>query len=473
MLRGFAGVIVLTLLTAAAAVVGLILSEEDDRYPDEWAAEVRPFVEIVEDERDLEFEHPIHVEFLPEAEFEEQVTGDEEDLSDEDREEIEQVTGMFRAVGLIEGDVDLFEASNSLAGAGILAYYSSADERIRIRGEHLTPAIEVTLVHELTHALQDQHFDIGQRASELEDSEDSGDSEAEGSSAAFDAVVEGDASRIETAYVEDLDEADREAVTKERQQVSETYQGRVSDVPEVLSTLTGAPYALGEALLQLAFLEDGNESVDELFENPPTTEEHLVDPWTVLGDRDDAAEVDPPALEEGVAEIDSGTFGALGWLLVLAERIPLREALDATDGWGGDAYVSFEEAGKTCVQISYQGDTATDVEQLDAALHRWIGALPDSPATVEQVDDGLLFTSCDPGSEADVGTSSSQDALELALTRTYTAIGLRGSGADDDQARCLADALVHTYSVQQLNDPEFGREPDVQADLRELAAPCR
>ena len=448
--------------------MGLILSGED-RYPEEWAAEVRPFAEIAEDERDLEFEHPVHVEFLPVAEFEKQVTSDEGDLSDEDREEIEQVTGMFRAVGLVEGEVDLFEAANSVAGAGTLAYYSFDDERIRIRGEELTPAIEVTLVHELVHALQDQHFDIGGRSEELDEADDAG------ASGGFDALVEGDARRIETAYFLSLDEEDRDAVTKEQQRMSEEYADRVSDVPEVLSTLMGAPYSLGEAMLELAVAHEGNASVDDLFETPPTTDEHLVDPWTLLGDRDDAIDVETPPLDAGTGaeEIDSGGFGAMSWLLVLAERIPLVQALDATDGWGGDAYVSFEDAGRTCVRIGYQGDSAADVQEMDEALHRWIEALPGSPAEVAHSDGGLVLTSCDPGVEADVGTGSSQDALDVALTRTYVAIGMLSSGANDDQARCLADALVHRYSPQQLNDPELGLDPEFQAELRRLAEPCR
>ncbi len=458
--------IAVSLLGAGGAVLGLVLSGDDD-YPDQWTAEIQPFVEIVEDERDLEFEHPVYVEFLPAAEFEEQVTADEADLTDEDREEIEQTSAMLRAVGLIESDVDLFDATNSLLGAGTLAYYSTKDERIRIRGEQLTPAIEATLVHELTHALQDQHFDIGDRAKELDEADDDG-----GAGAAFQAVVEGDANRIESAYVQDLDEEDLDAVMEEQQRQAEDFQERAADLPPVLSTLLGAPYTLGEAMLQLAAEDDGNESVDELFESPPTTEEHLVDPWTLLlGDPNDAVDVDVPPLEQGAEELDSGTFGAMGWLLVLAERIPVLQALDATDGWGGDAYVSFERGGQSCVAISYQGDTTDDVNELDAALHRWIAVSPDSPAAVaHQEDGGLLFTSCDPG--APVGSGSSQEALDVALTRTYVAIGFLDSGANDNQARCLADSLVHNFSVQQLTDPDLVIDAEMQAELQELSAAC-
>jgi len=106
----------LALALAAAAVVVVVLRDGEDLYPQTWAKEVLPFVEVVEEERGLEFEHPVYVEFLPPDEFEQEVTADEDDLTEEDEAEIEQTTGMMRAVGLIEGDVDLFEAFNGVTG---------------------------------------------------------------------------------------------------------------------------------------------------------------------------------------------------------------------------------------------------------------------------------------------------------------------------------------------------------------------
>ena len=104
---------------------------------------------------------------------------------------------MFRALGLIEGDVDLFDKFNELQGKGTIGFYSYEDERIRIRGTELTPAVESTLVHELTHALQDQNFDLGKRFEELDKADDANSSAA---SDGFDALVEGDARRIEDKW---------------------------------------------------------------------------------------------------------------------------------------------------------------------------------------------------------------------------------------------------------------------------------
>ena len=132
-------------------------------HPNAWDSRVKEYVDVVEDQRDLEFKHPIYVDFLSVKAFKKQVTSDEDDLTDKDREEIKQATSMFRALGLIEGEIDLFDTMNELQGAGIVGYYDYETERIRIRGTKLTPTVQSTLVHELTHALQDQHFDLEKR----------------------------------------------------------------------------------------------------------------------------------------------------------------------------------------------------------------------------------------------------------------------------------------------------------------------
>lgn len=435
------------LVLAAVVTAGVLWIDRDDEgpsYPDEWDSRVDDLVEFVEDERGLEFEHPVHIDFLSEKEFEEEVTSEESDLTDEDKEELEQTTGLLRALGLIDPDVDLFDAVNDLTGGGIIGLYDPEDERIRMRGEKVTPAVEATLVHELTHVLQDQHFDLETKADELEDAEDSS------AEAGWDALVEGDANRIETAWVADLSAKEKQALDKDRAKQSKAGEKQLKDVPPFLRTSLGSSYAFGEALLALATEVDGDDAVDELFENPPVTEEHLLDPWTLLEDGQDAIDVDKPDLEGDEDEFDDGTFGAPSLLFVLAERIPVRDALVAADGWGGDQYVAFERGTQVCMRIDYSGDTPSDVAELRDALQQWIADGPDGIASVRDQGKGLRFESCDPGRAADAGNGGSQDALELAAGRTALAAQALQQGATELQARCFADALVLEFTIEEL-----------------------
>ena len=256
---------------------------------------------------------------------------------------------MLRALGLVDGELDLFESMNQLTSAGVIGYYSYADQRIRIKGTELTPAVQSTLVHELTHALQDQHFHLGDR---FEDYEDDPMRES-----TFRALVEGDARRIETAWREDLSKSEQKALAKDEAQQGKDIGDDIADVPEVLTTLMAAPYTFGEAMLSVALEHGGVRAVNDLFLTPPTTEEQTYDPWTMVVDHQGELEVEEPELADGEDEFDDGHFGSIGWLVMLSERLPPAQALTATDGWGGDSYVAFEKDDETCVRIGYAGDT--------------------------------------------------------------------------------------------------------------------
>ena len=437
-----------SVVLVAVAGGALWLRRDGPDYPDAWDTRVKQYVDVVEDQRDLEFKHPIFVDFLSVKAFRKQVTTDEDDLTDKDRKEIERATSMYRALGLIEGELDLFKTVNKLHGAGIVGYYDYETERIRIRGKRLTPAVQSTLVHELTHALQDQHFDLGKRQDKLEKSDDSA------ASSAFDSLVEGDASRIETAWREDLSKADQKALDKSEAGEIDDYETDSKGIPDVLESIMAAPYVFGEALLKVAMQEGGDRAVDDLFRSPPTTEEHELDPWTLVNDKEKARDVPKPSLATNEKEFDDGAFGALSWLLVLAERIPVKQALDAADGWGGDAYVAYERDGISCVKVAYEGDARKDLDQMQVALTAWSSRLPDGPASVRRRGSTLYLESCDPGSKAPaVATGGSEDAISLALSRTYLSATLVESGLDVTAARCAADHLVREFTLAELNDP--------------------
>ena len=373
-----------------------------------WPARIWPFAEFVEQERGLDFKHPVPVRFLSDADFRRKVTTDKTKLTDQDRREFRQSEGLFRALGLIDGHTDLFQASNDLSGAGVIGYYSDKDKIVRVRGDRLTPATKVTLVHELTHGLQDQYFNLLAHDKKFRKDDDSS------AASAFQALVEGDATRVERAYRDSLTDDERAAVAAEEQKSSSTYQHDVADVPQVLQTLMGAPYALGEAMLTVATAVNGDDEVNVLFRHPPTSDEQLIDPWSLIGERDEPLQAEAVKLAPGEHRFDSGTFGELSWYLVLSERLPLLEALDASDGWGGDAYTGFRRDGDTCIRVRYRADTPDDLTEMGSALDDWVAAGPSSAASVKRVGGGLIFESCDRGSATDPGTPMCPNAPSVS-----------------------------------------------------------
>jgi ABC-type glycerol-3-phosphate transport system substrate-binding protein len=91
-------------------------------YPKQWDSRVTEIVAFDEKERGLTYKHPVEIEFLSEDDFKAEVTSSAADLSDEERRKIDNETASFRALGLVDGGVDLFKEQNNLSGGATLAY---------------------------------------------------------------------------------------------------------------------------------------------------------------------------------------------------------------------------------------------------------------------------------------------------------------------------------------------------------------
>lgn len=465
-------------MLAGAGLAAFVLLDKKEggaaspSYPAAWDPRIAPYVKVVEKQRGLRFIHPVAVRFLAEKDFKETITAELKDLDKEQRAQIDQATGFLRALGLLRGDVDLFAAISTTNESGTLAYYSFDDQRITIRGTSLSPSARATLVHELTHALQDQHFAVGERKKKLE--QDSKDKAGTTESTVYDAIVEGDAERVATLYKASLTAKQRKAVEAGQQDENSQGARELAKIPKVILTMFSSPYVLGQSMVQAVATEGGNTAVDELFRDTPTHEASLFDPFQVLAGDLGATKVAVPEVRDGEKKLEAGEFGVLTWYFMLAERLPLLDALTIADGWGGDAYVDFTRDDATCARIAYRGDTTRDTNEMLAGLRRWIAAAPGAPATVTRAGDQLLFESCDPGASAKVGKDASENALALAASRTNIGIGLLTAKVPEKMSRCLADKLVREYSIPQLSDPKFGAtDPAVQARIRQLAAACR
>jgi hypothetical protein len=432
-------------------------------FPKHWDARVEPLVSFVERERGLDFEHPVDVNFVPEAAFKKSVTTSDDSLTDEDRADIRDTQAFLRALGLIDGGTDLLDEVNRAQSEGVLAYYDPDSKTITVRGTSLDVATRVTLVHEMTHALQDQHFDLS-ALRKLDHDDESG---------AITALVEGDATEVEDAYIDSLSRADHDAYDREN---AKTEAGADFDgIPAVVRIMFGAPYEFGPTLVQVIKADGGMAALNEAFRHPPTEEENIFDPTTYI-EHDRPEHVAKPALPAGAKSHDSGAFEPLGWFVTLSERIDAHEALLATDGWGGDSYVTYTTRGGTdCTRVRYRGEQPTDTIEMQQALTDWVAALPSPTATVRNEGTTLLFESCDPGTHAKIATGKSLDAIVLPITRVSIVKELLHEGAPIETSSCVADGLVAQSTLEQLHDPNgtFFTSSEGQARLVQIAAACR
>lgn len=440
----------------------------DDRgvgHPDEWDERVVDLVAFVEDERGLSFDHPVAVDFLTPAQYSERTRIDESELSREDRRLIEDGTAPLRALGLVPVGFDALQSANELSDTATLAYYDPLRERITVRGTEMTTDLRVTLAHELVHVLQDQHFDLDAML-------DDGDPTADRLSGYL-ALIEGDATRIQEAYVGSLSDDDRENYLDAIGQASGEAEEQLGAIPGVLVAMQGAPYALGPSLVELIAAEGGNDAVDDAFEDPPASTEHMVDPRSYFAG-DSADEVTAPVAPTGDQIGEPDRLGALPLFLLLSARIDPLVALAAADGWGGDAYVVYDRGGTACMDLAVQGDSARDGEELLHAFEAWVAAGPADAAEVRAAGDLALVTACDPGDRGDP-SGVAVDALTLPTTRAQVMLAAGGTAGEVDKAFDAANCFVRTVPLDQLVEANESPEPpaSVMTAIDRAVAECR
>lgn len=430
--------------------------------PKRWDPRIAPIAHEVEKLRKLSFEHPVAVEFLSEKAFEKKVAIDKGKLTPAQKRSAERSQSQLRAVGLIGPDADLVDATSSLQQSGVLAYYEDATKSITVKGKKVDDvAIKVTLAHELTHALQDQHFDLTklQRAAAKTHSSD-----------VLRTIIEGDAVRVENDYVDTLSKEQQSQYqsTTSQQSADAHAEAQAAHVPDSLSVLSEAPYDLGPIMLDAVIAKRKEAGIDALFRHPPTSDSAYLTPSTLF-DGSKFEKVATPKLRAG--EKRSGTpdtFGAFALYLVLASRIDPATALSAADGWGGDAMATFTKDGTTCLRSAFVGRDRDKTKAIGAALEQWAAAMPAGAATVE-AGKQVVLTACDPGAAGTETTNPAYGPLILAATRDGLFSEVLKQGAPVAVAVCTADTLVRDPAFTPLLKALVA-DPNAAPDADQLSA---
>jgi hypothetical protein len=337
---------------------------------------VPDLMRFVQEARGLPFKAPVEVTLLPDKAFRERLTEEDDGDKAEAEEELETTQRVLEALGLLERGIDLEAAVESLYGDAVAGFYDPEEDDLVVRGEELTVGVRTTLVHELVHALQDQHFDIDRP--ELDDRDDE-------ASTGFTGLVEGDAVRVERLYLDSLSAAERKRAEQEELAAG---AGIDADLPRILLQLVAFPYLYGPVFTTAVFDAEGQVRLDAAYAAPPTTSEQLLHPEAFLaGEGGD--EVEPPTTDGGAEVIDEGVIGELVLLLILNESGVSGQ--QAAEGWGGDRYVAWRDGDETCVRFR----VAMDSPQDDAELRRALDRLADEREGVEVEGRGpFTVTSC-------------------------------------------------------------------------------
>ena len=185
-----------------------------EELPEGLREEIARLIPRTEELRELTFLEAPVIEVLTNAELSERVI----EQVEEEFEDAAVDQAMYRLLGLVPDDFDLVENLTRLYGEQVAGYYDGDTGTLVVtaRSEEFSPLEEATLIHELTHALTDQVHDFNDRFEELFDT----DQFDRGS--AFQAVIEGDASLVETLFAQQLSPQEQQEFLEEAFSIDST-----------------------------------------------------------------------------------------------------------------------------------------------------------------------------------------------------------------------------------------------------------
>lgn len=345
--------------------------------------QIDELIGVTEQIRELPFlEHPT-VSLVDDGELEARVR---RLISEEvDPEELRRDAALETLLGLIPPGTDLLALYQDLYGEQVLGFYDGETKEMVVpaAGDELTPAQKVTLVHELTHALTDQHFGFADLSDRL-DQEQRYDELA-----ALQAVTEGDATLTEIHYVTSLPRDQQLEIVNESLDQNTAVFDRA---PRFIQDLLVFPYNAGYNLLNALWRDDSRyQPINELYTDPPASTEQVMhlDKFTA---REAPIEVVLPDVTlDGYEVAESSTWGELLFQVMLEQVLGSNVATAAATGWGGDSYRLYSDGTRVAFVLLYQGDSPEDAAELADALEAYA---PAAMAVTEQTADGLgtLFT---------------------------------------------------------------------------------
>ncbi len=467
--RWILGGAIVAVVALLAGLVGVGVFDSGSSYPSKWDARLGALPATVERLRGLKFVHTVPVRFLSEADFKKEVAVDPKPGAKQ-KKAMQRFTEQLRAGGLIAGPVDLLKAINAEQQSSVLAFYSPNRKEVVVRGLGTPDAAHrVTLAHELTHVLQDQHFDINRLEAKVR-------RDPEGDSDALRAFIEGDANRIEDDYVKRLSAADRREYRKGRDTATSKAAQGTESVPAIVTLVFSAPYRYGPPVLNVLAADGGNENVDRAFRRGVFTQKLFIEPSAPLSESKPLKVADPKLTtgEKAVGKPDG--YGAFDLYLLLGSRIDPGSALGAAVDWAGGRARTFRVGGRLCMRSVVQAKTARGNDALAANVLRWAAALPPDMAVVGRRGEAVMVTSCDPGAK------SALTSPDAAIERAGAMLDLHGeieaslmkevtkAGAPASAARCFALEIARSPQIAiLLQQPESSITPEMAQAAVEVA----
>ena len=375
-LRSLSALILLALPASASAAPAAPKASLTEAEAKALAVEVSAAVESL---RGLKFKRPVAVKLVDDAAARKHFQKRLEKFWPPEEAALEQKAQA--QLGLLPPGTDVVQSLLDLLEEQAGGYYDPSSDTFFILTDMPKAAASILFAHELTHALDDQHFDLDARLMAAVEDDDRGTTVG--------AVIEGSGMLVMSAYMvreQTAGRLDPQAMLE----LAETEAGKAEKLgaaPPLMQRLLLAPYMLG-----LSFLTRGNplaiargvpaDDVNRVFAEPPLSTEQLLHPekYWEEATRDAPQTIELPDLSAqigaGWKRRLSGVLGELTLAVITGAPAADPRSLDAhnwtskgAQGWDGDRYHYYEgPSGGSATVLATVWDSPQEAAEFEASL---------------------------------------------------------------------------------------------------------
>ena len=359
-------------MIAALFGVGVLAGggEQKDAPPaPDAAADVERVAERLERVRGLEFKRLPEVRTISPAQArEEGLAALDDEYPPERREADERVLTLL---GLLPRGSDLRELAGTIFGEEVAGFYDDRTKRMTIvAGGAGGSQGEITLAHELTHALEDQHFGLDSEGG-LDDARSARLALAEGTATV--AMADYSARFLTGGAVRRRDLLSQLALVD----LLESDSG----LPPYMQRSLVFPYARGARFVDA--IGTWGPANAALRGRGPVSTEQVLHPAKYRAGEGPLPVRPGPSPGRGWRRAARGTVGEFDTGELIRSSDSAVRAERAAAGWGGGRYVLWQRGEEAALALRWRWDTARDAAEFAAALPRYIeralGARPAGP----------------------------------------------------------------------------------------------
>ncbi|MBP1689465.1 MAG: hypothetical protein H6Q34_38 [Deltaproteobacteria bacterium] len=268
--------------------------------------------------------------------------------------ELATIGRVYVALGLLPAGTDLEHAFLELYGSQLAGFYDPITRQMVLVNEALRTGFltrvvetvirrdlagEMVLAHELTHALQDQHFGLDTGHADV------GEDDAQ---LAVRAVYEGDATLAGFATVlGKLRPGTAASLARKLERVQEQMARDYPDIPALIRETIVFQYVAGVNFVSWAYKNAGWEGVNALLARPPRSTEQILHPEKYFVHMENPVRVQLGALapylrgEWQLAE--EATLGEFTIRLLAERYFDRARATEFAAGWDGDRLMALAQ----------------------------------------------------------------------------------------------------------------------------------